>query len=123
MTGLGRWLGAWPGRLETPGHVKRRLLVVSVVGALTLGGAYAVTTFGPDTGPFTPTELRECLGSPSRPGGSSRTPTAPTGSSARGALQLEQLQRSSENSRRRRTSAAASWGPSRRAPKRIGPGS
>jgi hypothetical protein len=67
MTGPGRWLGAWPGRIETPGHVKRRLLVVSVVGALTLAGSYAVSQVGPSHGPFTHDELQDMSGLPVPP--------------------------------------------------------
>ncbi len=67
MKRLARWLGPWPGRLESAGHVKRRMLVIAVVGALSVGGVYAVSQFGPETGPFTGAELRDMSGLPQPP--------------------------------------------------------
>ena len=60
-------LGSLPGRLESPGQVKRRMLVVSIVASLTVGGALAVTRTGPSSGPFTPQELRDMSGLPEPP--------------------------------------------------------
>jgi hypothetical protein len=62
---------AQPGRLETPGTVKRRLLVVAAIMALAFGGAYAA--FGPGDGPWSPAELRDMAGLPRPP-----VPFAPT---------------------------------------------
>ena len=67
MSRLGQWLGAWPGRLESPGHVKRRLLVVAVVAGLAIGGAAFVTQATPGRGPFTEVELRDMSGLPQPP--------------------------------------------------------
>ncbi len=67
MSGPARWFGAWPGRIETPGHVKRRLLVVSVVAALAVGGVVATTQFTPARGPFTQSELQDMSGLPEPP--------------------------------------------------------
>jgi hypothetical protein len=64
---LARWMGPWPGRLESAGHVKRRMLVIAVVAGLSIGGVYAVTQFGPETGPFTGAELRDMSGLPQPP--------------------------------------------------------
>ena len=64
---LAQWLGMLPGRLESAGQVKRRMLLVSVVGVLAVGGFFAVTSVGPDTGPFTGQELRDMSGLPVPP--------------------------------------------------------
>ncbi|MCA1727279.1 MAG: hypothetical protein LC722_06425 [Actinobacteria bacterium] len=67
MNRLTRWLGTWPGRLESAGQVKRRLLVVSVIAALAVGGAFAVTQYGSARGPFTQAELQDMSGLPLPP--------------------------------------------------------
>jgi len=67
VNGLTRWMGAWPGRLETPGHVKRRMLVIAVVAALSVAGVFAVSNFGPGSGPFSGAELRDMSGLPHPP--------------------------------------------------------
>lgn len=64
-----RWLeplGAWPGRIETPGLVKRRLLVVAAVLALTITGYSLLTQSGQAT-PWSPTELEDLAGLPNPP--------------------------------------------------------
>ena len=67
MSGPGRFLGSLPGRLESPGQVKRRMLFVSLIATLALVGAVAVAEYGPDRGPFTGTQLRDMSGLPQPP--------------------------------------------------------
>jgi hypothetical protein len=62
---------ARPGKLETPGSVKRRLLVVAAVMALAVTGAY--TALGSTDAPWSPVELRDMAGLPRPP-----APFAPT---------------------------------------------
>jgi hypothetical protein len=64
---VGAALGAWPGRIESVGHVKRRLLVVAAVAALAIGGTYAVLEMGPSAAPFTDSEVRDLSGLPEPP--------------------------------------------------------
>ena len=64
---LGQWLGMLPGRLESPGQVKRRMLLISVVGVIALGGLFAVTAYDPNSGPFSRQELRDMSGLPVPP--------------------------------------------------------
>jgi hypothetical protein len=64
---LDRFLGPLVGRLETPGQVKRRMLVISLVAAIAASGAYTVTRLGPDPGPFNAQELRDMSGLPAPP--------------------------------------------------------
>jgi hypothetical protein len=64
---LAQWLGTLPGRLESPGQVKRRMLVVSVVAVLSLMGLFAVVTFDGGSGPFSGQELRDMSGLPVPP--------------------------------------------------------
>ncbi|MEX2459387.1 MAG: hypothetical protein WD770_10430 [Actinomycetota bacterium] len=60
------WLGVLPGRLESPGQVKRRLLFVTLIAALTVLGASSVMS-GPGGGPFNQEELRDLSGLPVPP--------------------------------------------------------
>jgi hypothetical protein len=84
-----RPLLSWPGRLETPGTVKRRLLVVAAVMALAATGAYALT--GPAEEPWTATELRDLAGLPNPP-----APFAPTQSGDIRRLSPEETQQLEE---------------------------
>lgn len=67
-----RPLMAWPGRLETGSTVKRRLLLVAVVMAVAISGAYVVAGL-PEPVPWSPTQLRDLSGLPNPP-----APFAPT---------------------------------------------
>lgn len=60
-------LGQLPGRLESVGQVKRRMLVVSVVAALAMSGAYVVSRPSPPASPFSGDELRDLAGLPAPP--------------------------------------------------------
>jgi hypothetical protein len=68
---LGGAFLARPGTLETPATVKRRLLLVALITALAIGGAYRVT--GPADESWTAAELRDLAGLPNPP-----APFAPT---------------------------------------------
>lgn len=57
---------AWPGRLETPGLVKRRLLLVATIGALALSAAYGASGEAAPA-PFFGRELRDMAGLPEPP--------------------------------------------------------
>jgi hypothetical protein len=57
---------ARPGRLETPGVVKRRLMVVAWVVAIAVSGVYAVAGV-PDVAPWSPHELQDMAGLPQPP--------------------------------------------------------
>lgn len=63
-----RWgpLLAWPGRLETPGTVKRRLLLVASIMAIALSGAYTVESLGRSS-PWTMQQQRDMAGLPDPP--------------------------------------------------------
>lgn len=64
---LRRPLLAWPGRLETPGLVKRRLLLVAAIISLAVTGLYEL---GQDEGapaPWSGQELRDLSGLPEPP--------------------------------------------------------
>ncbi len=56
----------WPGRLETPGTVKRRLLLVASILAITLSGVYTVQALGRSS-PWTMQEQRDMAGLPEPP--------------------------------------------------------
>lgn len=62
---LRSWLLAWPGRLETPAVVKRRLMVVATVMAMGVTAAYSLAA--PGEAPWTDTELRDLAGLPDPP--------------------------------------------------------
>jgi hypothetical protein len=59
-------LGSWPGRIETSGMVRRRLLLVAVIMALAVGGVVAVAGSGSGE-PFSPSQLRDLSGLPEPP--------------------------------------------------------
>ena len=57
---------AWPGRIETPGTVKRRLLLVASIMAIALSGYYVVDSIaGPS--PWSPDEVIDMCGLPHPP--------------------------------------------------------
>lgn len=60
------WLGVLPGRIESPGQVKRRLLFVTLIAGLTVLGASTVLA-GAGGGPYSPGELRDLSGLPEPP--------------------------------------------------------
>ena len=60
-------LDARPGRIESVGQVKRRLLVVAIVSALTIVGVYSVTGSEALPSPFSDTELKDLSGLPKPP--------------------------------------------------------
>jgi hypothetical protein len=57
---------AWPGRIETPGVVKRRLLLVASIMAIALSGFYAVEAIG-DEAPWSSAEVIDMCGLPHPP--------------------------------------------------------
>ncbi len=57
---------AWPGRIETPGTVKRRLLLVASIMAIALSGFYAVEAIG-ETSPWSSGEVIDMCGLPHPP--------------------------------------------------------
>jgi hypothetical protein len=57
---------AWPGRIETPGTVKRRLLLVASVMAIALSGFYAVESIGRSS-PWSSTQVIDMCGLPRPP--------------------------------------------------------
>lgn len=57
---------AWPGQVETPGTVKRRLLLVASIMAIALSGVYTVTSLGRSS-PWTMQEQRDMAGLPRPP--------------------------------------------------------
>ena len=57
---------AQPGRLETPGAVKRRLLLVASVTAIAVSGVYTIDALD-RTAPWTPQEQRDMAGLPEPP--------------------------------------------------------
>lgn len=59
-------LGAWPGRIETPALVKRRLLVVSMIMSLVVSGFLVIRT-SYAAGPFTDQQLEDLSGLPHPP--------------------------------------------------------
>lgn len=59
-------LGSWPGRIESSGMVRRRLLLVAVIMALAVGGVVAVAGTGSGQ-PFSPSQLRDLSGLPEPP--------------------------------------------------------
>jgi hypothetical protein len=64
--GLRGSLLAWPGRIETPGTVKRRLLLVASVMAIALSGFYVVDGLGA-TSPWSSGEIIDMCGLPNPP--------------------------------------------------------
>lgn len=57
---------SWPGRIETPGIVKRRLLLVASVMAIALSGFYVVQSLG-TTSPWSSGEVLDMCGLPHPP--------------------------------------------------------
>ncbi|HEV3474715.1 MAG TPA: hypothetical protein VG602_05080 [Actinomycetota bacterium] len=57
---------AWPGQVETPGMVKRRLMVVAWAMAIAVSGVYAVANL-PDAPPWSANELQDMAGLPHPP--------------------------------------------------------
>ena len=57
---------AWPGRIETPGIVKRRLLLVASIMAIALSGYYVVDSMG-ETSPWSSGEVIDMCGLPHPP--------------------------------------------------------
>jgi hypothetical protein len=57
---------AWPGRIETPGLVKRRLLLVASIAAITVSGVYTIDSLD-RTSPWTSQEQRDMAGLPDPP--------------------------------------------------------
>ena len=57
---------AWPGRIETPGIVKRRLLLVASIMAIALSGFYAVDAIG-DASPWSSSQVIDMCGLPHPP--------------------------------------------------------
>lgn len=57
---------SWPGRVETPGLVKRRLLLVASIAAIAVSGVYTVASLD-DASPWTPQEQRDMAGLPDPP--------------------------------------------------------
>lgn len=57
---------AWPGRIETPGIVKRRLLLVASIMAIALSGYYAVEAIGGES-PWSSGEVIDMCGLPEPP--------------------------------------------------------
>lgn len=57
---------AWPGRLETPGTVKRRLLLVASVMAIGLSGLYVVESIGAAS-PWSSDQVIDMCGLPRPP--------------------------------------------------------
>jgi hypothetical protein len=57
---------AWPGRIETPGTVKRRLLLVASVMAIALSGVYMVEAVG-NVSPWSSGEVLDMCGLPNPP--------------------------------------------------------
>ena len=57
---------AWPGRIETPGLVKRRLLLVASVAAIAVSGLYTIESLD-QTSPWTQQEQRDMAGLPDPP--------------------------------------------------------
>ena len=66
MSALRGPLLAWPGRIETPGTVKRRLLFVASIMAIALSGVYTVESLGRSS-PWTMQEQRDMAGLPNPP--------------------------------------------------------
>lgn len=66
QTGLRESLLGWPGRIETAGTVKRRLLLVASIAAIAVAGVYTVSSLG-ETPPWTPQEQRDMAGLPQPP--------------------------------------------------------
>jgi hypothetical protein len=70
MAELGRGIGgallAWPGRIETPGTVKRRLLLVASIMAIALSGVYMVDAVG-NVSPWSSGEIIDMCGLPNPP--------------------------------------------------------
>jgi hypothetical protein len=66
MRWAGGWLGMLPGRLESPGQVKRRLLFVTLIAALAMFGASTVLS-GPARGPYSQEQLKDLSGLPEPP--------------------------------------------------------
>lgn len=64
--GLRGPLLAWPGRIETAGTVKRRLLLVASIMAIAIAGVYSVEALG-RTSPWTSQEQRDMAGLPNPP--------------------------------------------------------
>jgi hypothetical protein len=64
--GLRGPLLAWPGRIETPGTVKRRLLLVASVMAIALSGLYVVEALG-RVSPWSSGEVIDMCGLPNPP--------------------------------------------------------
>ena len=57
---------AWPGRIETPGTVKRRLLLVASVMAIALSGLYVLDSLGAPS-PWSSREVIDMCGLPHPP--------------------------------------------------------
>jgi hypothetical protein len=57
---------ARPGRIETPGAVKRRLLLVASVAAIAVSGVYTIDSLD-RTSPWTAQEQRDLAGLPNPP--------------------------------------------------------
>jgi hypothetical protein len=57
---------AWPGRIETPGVVKRRLLLVASIMAIALSGFYVVDSMGAES-PWSSGEVIDMCGLPYPP--------------------------------------------------------
>jgi hypothetical protein len=57
---------ARPGSIETPGVVKRRLLLVASIAAIAISGVYTVEALDRTT-PWTPQEQRDLAGLPEPP--------------------------------------------------------
>ncbi len=66
MTWLSAPLLPWPGQIETPGLVKRRLLLAAVIMAIAVTGAYEVTQRPPGE-PFSRQQLEDMAGLPRPP--------------------------------------------------------
>jgi hypothetical protein len=57
---------SWPGRIESAGTVKRRLLLVASIMAIAVAGVYEVSSMGPSS-PWTDQEERDMAGLPNPP--------------------------------------------------------
>jgi hypothetical protein len=64
--GLRGPLLAWPGRIETTGTVKRRMLLVASVIAIAVSGVYTVDAIGRTT-PWTSQQQKDMAGLPNPP--------------------------------------------------------